>query len=556
MSDTRTVRISLSLHLLLSLLLVVIVGWLIRAIPVWEGIKADTLFPIVGLGFVSAGFYLVNDATWQQLAPKVPFPHLLLPVVIGVLLMIVSFLLLPPELIGIGIARVAIISLHVSLFILSRLFKPRTRDKLINFAVLFGTFLVLFLILEFVLASRITSAIALWQRQSLIGDVTAPLDGADMANYEAQTSAVSAPVLEMIDYGGGPAWGPLAGWGTNINTTLRWSLEGYFDTLIEYNSLGFRGPNVPYEKPEDVYRILIIGDSFVEAREVDYEDTFAVQLANMLADTTTPDGKSFEVIAVGTTGWGTLQGYLYYHHEGKKFSPDLVIHSFYINDVVDNHPQQFYPDRNLDFLINGDTVTALSEGSAPDDPDIDLAQRGLDALPLFIANLNLTKMIQQVIAPPRQQVTITGDLGKVHPQTYIYLREPEIDGYAEAWERTQRAYEIWANEAQSAGSDLIVLAIDITAERVTELSTYFQAEQAGWVWDIDLPHKRLRDILTPLDVPLILTRDVYDELAETNNRNVYSDLFIPGDGHWNAEGHRVTAELLFDALQAEGIIDQ
>ena len=555
MSDTRTERISFSLHLLLSLLLVAIGGWLIQAIPVWEGVESNALIPIIGLGLVSAGFYLVNDATWQQLAPKVPVPHLLLPAVIGFVLMIASLLLLPPELIGLGIARVAIISLHVSLFILSRLFKPRTHDKLINVAVLFGTFLVLFLILEFVLASRITSAIALWQRQSLIEDVTAPLDETDMANYEAPTSAVSAPVLEMIDYGGGPAWGPLTGWGTNINTTLRWSLEGYFDTLIEYNSLGFRGPDVPYEKPEDVYRILIIGDSFVEAREVDYEDTFAVQLANLLADTTTPDGKSFEVIAVGTTGWGTLQGYLYYHHEGKKFSPDLVIHSFYINDVVDNHPQQFYPDRNLDFLIDGDTVTALSEGSALDAPDIDLAQRAFDSLPTILADLNITEMIQQVIAPPRQQVTITGDLGKVHPQTYIYLREPEIDGYPEAWERTQRAYEIWANEAQSV-SDLMVLAIDITAERVTELSTYFQEEQAGWVWDIDLPHKRLRDILTPLDVPLILTRDVYDELAETTNRNIYSDLFIPGDGHWNAEGHRVTAELLFNTLQSQGITDQ
>ncbi len=554
MSDTRTQRISLSLHLLFTFLFVISAGWLMLAVPLWEQVDTSSL-PVIGLVLLSVGLYLISDTWWQRQVSKIPVPRLLLPIGWSVLLIILCLLLLPSDLIGRDIVLVTFISLQIGLFILSRLLQPRTREKLINFTILVGTFLILFLILELVLASRITSAIAMWQRQTLIEDVTAPLDESDMSNYEAQTSAVSAPVLEMIEYGGGPAWGPLTGWGTNINTTLRWSLDGYFDTLIEYNSLGFRGPDVPYEKSNDMYRILIIGDSFVEAREVDYEDTFAVQLANLLADHTTPDRKSFEVIAVGTTGWGTLQGYLYYHHEGKKFSPDLVIHSFYINDVVDNHPQQFYPDRNLDFLIDSDTVTVLSEGSATNAPQVDLAQRAFDSLPSILTDLNITEMLRQVLAPPRQQVTITGDLGKVHPQTYIYLREPEIEGYAEAWERTQRAYEIWANEVHSVGSDFMVLAIDITAERVTELSTYFQEEQAGWVWDIDLPHKRLSDILAPLDVPLILTRGVYNELAETSNRNVYSYLFIPGDGHWNAEGHRITAELLFDALQSQGIAE-
>lgn len=89
---------------------------------------------------------------------------------------------------------------------------------------------------------------------------------------------------------------------------------------------------------------------------------------------------------------------------------------------------------------------------------------------------------------------------------------------------------------------------------ITEISTYFADQQQGWIWDVDLPQRRLTDILQPLNVPLINTRPVYEAYGESVNQRPYDALFIPGDGHWNATGHRITAAFVVDTLHERGLI--
>jgi hypothetical protein len=156
--------------------------------------------------------------------------------------------------------------------------------------------------------------------------------------------------------------------------------------------------------------------------------------------------------------------------------------------------------------------------------------------------------------PPRLIAGIQGNLQDAHPQTYIFVSEPEIEGYAEAWYRTQRAYEIWAKDIAGNDAALWVLAVDFSPEMVALLSTFHPEETEGWVWDADLPYERLATILDPLGVPLILTRDAYAAYAESTGEPAYPAVFIPEDGHWNAAGHRVSAELLADTLRARDIV--
>jgi hypothetical protein len=331
-------------------------------------------------------------------------------------------------------------------------------------------------------------------------------------------------------------------------------MEGVYDVSIEYNALGFRGPEIPYDKPDDVYRILLLGDSYIEALQVAYEDTVYAQLGEMLKDRRTPDGKRFQVFGVGATGWGTLQAYLYYHHEGYKFQPDLIVNFFVINDVADNNPAHFYNYRNLDFQIDGDTVQVIQGAAQDADLESTPGQRWFEALPPALQNTATFGLIRQWIAPPRIVVGLGGQLQSVHPQNYIYVSYPEIEGYPEGWQRTQRAYEIWADEARRNDATLWVVPVDISAEKITELSTYFRDSTADWIWDIDLPLKRLHDILDPLDVSLIPTREYYAAYAESVNQRPFDALFFTQDWHWNPAGHRVTAQLLAERLWEMSIV--
>ncbi len=499
------------------------------------------LWSVHVLADVAAGWLLVLVSLAVTVRPW-GWIRVILPLVLVVL----ALLLLP------GLTAGFVIVLNILLLAVDAVLRKRDWSGFANVGITLVTLALLLLVIE-IAAPGVTESIAEAQRQSAIEqareEAAPPLAAEAVTGETVQPVSASPPQAEFIERGPGPAWGELTGWGTNTDTVMRYWMDGVYDVELTYNSLGFRGPEIAYEKPDDVYRIMLVGDSFIEAREVAYADTVYAQLGDLLAETA--DGKRIEVFGVGAVGWGTLQAYLYYHHEGYRFDPDLVVHFFVINDVADNYPAQFYPDREIDFVVDESSVQVVRESTAVVvETERSDWGRWLDALP----QTNTTALLRQVFDPPRERVTLSGNLANLHPQGYIFVREPSIDGYPEAWRRTARAYEIWTEEVRASGSELMVVAVDISVERITEISTYYFEEQDGWVWDVDLPYTRLSEILDPLSVELVNTRAHYAAYAASVELRPYDALFYVEDGHWNPNGHRVTAELLADELRRMGIV--
>jgi hypothetical protein len=555
--SAKLMTLILSVKWLTSITLCAAALWAIIVAPDWES-SSDRQSLVQILILVTLVFALLEKEAWQALSRRIRLSRTVLQAATLLILIVMVALVTPYQMMGYGLVVTVYITYTLLLLIISLILKDRTRTALMNLAVSLASFAFTLMLID-LLAPSLTNAIASFQRQLAINTAraaaNAPIDAnliaGEVSNHLPNSSS---PQSEVIQPGGGPTWGLQTGWGTNTNTILRYWMEGVYDNEIVYNSLGFRGPEITYEKPADVYRIMLIGDSFIEAREVRYEDTVYAQLADLLADVHTPNGKRFEVFGIGATGWGTLQAYLYYHHEGYRFEPDLIIHFFIINDVADNHPQHFYQDRNIDFIVDQDHIQLIVDGKAPEEQSISTGQRLLDALPPVFAHTNTAALIRRVIAPPRESVTLAGSLSQAHPQNYIFVRHPEIDGYPEGWRRTTHAYQIWAREANANNSKLMVVAVDISVERITEISTYYPDEQDNWVWDVDLPYTRLAEILNPIGVNLILTRDHYAQHALSAGKRPFDALFFPQDGHWNPEGHRATAQLAADTLRKYGIL--
>src|SRR5690242_13495076 len=66
-----------------------------------------------------------------------------------------------------------------------------------------------------------------------------------------------------------------------------------FHVLIQMNNFGFHAPMYKLEKPADVYRILVVGDSFPQGMQVNTLETFPWQLQEKLGSV---GGKRVEVI--------------------------------------------------------------------------------------------------------------------------------------------------------------------------------------------------------------------------------------------------------------------
>ena len=116
-----------------------------------------------------------------------------------------------------------------------------------------------------------------------------------------------------------------------------WSKEGF--SKVEINSKGWNDFERQYNKPQNVVRVAIVGDSFIEALQVPKTDSVASKLESWL-DVNCKykmDDIRYEVLSFGASGWGTTQMHLAIKNEVIQYDPDFVIMAFFPgNDLKNN----------------------------------------------------------------------------------------------------------------------------------------------------------------------------------------------------------------------------
>ena len=133
------------------------------------------------------------------------------------------------------------------------------------------------------------------------------------------------------------------------------SLVNYYENknVVETNNLGFHDRE--RQATNDNYRILFIGDSFVEARQVDTKNLFTILLENKFSQ----DGKKIETINGGVPGTGTAYQYVLWK---EFFEPSikvdhLVLCLFMGNDLTDNNPElklSTFGDSDNSFFVDSE----------------------------------------------------------------------------------------------------------------------------------------------------------------------------------------------------------
>src|SRR5690606_3914579 len=108
-----------------------------------------------------------------------------------------------------------------------------------------------------------------------------------------------------------------------------------FRVPVRINSHGLRDRERSLEKPAGSRRVLVVGDSHVEALQVELEDAIGPQLEQRLRASL----GTVEVVSAGVSGYGTAGELLLFRSLGWRFEPDLVVLAFYPgNDVKNNSP--------------------------------------------------------------------------------------------------------------------------------------------------------------------------------------------------------------------------
>jgi hypothetical protein len=143
-----------------------------------------------------------------------------------------------------------------------------------------------------------------------------------------------------IDYNLSPNWRyhPILGWSQVPGASYDVVVQGR-PVHVSFNALGFRDQDHQLAKPPGVKRIVVIGDSFCEAVQVNVEETFWKTLERLLnqRDSSAGNPTRWEVINLGVGDFGTAQEYIALRDYGLAFHPDVVIQEIFpLNDICNN----------------------------------------------------------------------------------------------------------------------------------------------------------------------------------------------------------------------------
>jgi lysophospholipase L1-like esterase len=305
------------------------------------------------------------------------------------------------------------------------------------------------------------------------------------------------------------------------------------------NSFGFSGPETTLKKPQDTLRVLIVGDSVSYGSGVEDKDTFPRVLQSLLHTE-----KKIEVINAGVRGYTTYNEARYLRDKLFDFSPDLVILQTCMNDIT-----------NPSWHWNAVSTVALTP---PDEayPNLELKNSPLRSETFFgkiigksllytigtIAYLKYTKFETE------KHIGIDQD-GKFWP-TYITAESdqtllPYLDYQSREWIWLRTQLDVALGVAKKKSVPLALLIVPMSFELDPEYPFDPEANFLRYCKESGIPCLNLIDTFkgkNPKELYLLNSNSKLPKLSDV--------------WHFNAQGHKTTAELLASFIQSNHLLER
>ena len=369
-----------------------------------------------------------------------------------------------------------------------------------------------------------------------------------------------APFLE-ID--ASHAWFPTIGRMFSPNTEARWTNRLDFWAESRTNSLGFldREP-IGLERAAASCHIAMIGDSYVEARQVPIADKFHVRLEELAAE----ELRDLDITtsAFGIRGTGQVNQLAYYDEFARALRPALLVLVFVHNDFMNNAP-----------ILDG-----LQRGRDPDRLTAVSATRGADGTITLrpphppSAGSRLATMVS--ISPP-WHTRVTDRLSDMSPLArwlelktkawfpadtdpeliawvaLLSRRSPRYAALLDGWRPTTRGdiqepflYAHDLPPVYEDGLDFTGFALDQFRERAARDGAALVILTSNYMGTRgDVGFDRLTALAEARGIPVIDYHDYVIRQGAEPRR----DTRWEHDNHWNIAGHRWAAEALLEYLK-------
>jgi lysophospholipase L1-like esterase len=289
------------------------------------------------------------------------------------------------------------------------------------------------------------------------------------------------------------------------------------------NNAGWNSP-IEYEGERRRMRIALIGDSYVEALQVNLEDSVAGQLRRLISQDREVDVYAFGISGAPLSQYMQMARYVRAH-----FDPDILIINVVHNDFAESLCST---TSELSMLCLEDENGVLRERSiVPYEPSSLMRLKKSSLIRFMVINLQIRSQIQRLISSITTKPTynanvdvsaIKSDGGKIAEATHYVLSTLKREN----------------------GKKPILIMMD--APRKDIYAGTMSESNVRWLNDL-LKQKAQHFGFSFLDLT--------DEFKKSFERD-HVRLDWPYDGHWNEKGHRVVAKALSNELRKIVLTEQ
>jgi hypothetical protein len=322
---------------------------------------------------------------------------------------------------------------------------------------------------------------------------------------------------------------------------------------VRINEQGFRNRPIAVSKPADVYRILVLGDSYVFGWGLQQTQTFSALLEARLNQT---GSRNYEVINAGVPRYGTAQEWLLYKRWVKHLDPDLVILSFYVgNDILDNlcenEDDLAYPNTRPSFTVVSDKLVPKSNGISLS--AVDAWRAAQEPSRWSLSNLHAWILVRECL----QGIVVNSPAmvkGSARFGMHFKFRQPSMirswyrsDTAKRGWEITQALLDALLKETRQQQNSLVLLILPSREQTVGSYTELVKTLGGGgqeildFVETPDRPQRLLAGWAANRQVQVV---DPLNPLKQAAS----SGTILVDDGHLNHRGNEVVADQIYRLL--------
>ena len=338
-------------------------------------------------------------------------------------------------------------------------------------------------------------------------------------------------------------------------------------SFVAINGDGFRDVEHTVDKPPGTYRIAVVGDSYVEAFQVEQNESFTNFVRDEVTKCGGAGGKQVEMLSFGVSGYSTAQELITIREKVWKYSPDIVMLVMTTNnDITDNSP--YFKKTPIPYFT-ADGV--LDEGFRQD--KVFLA-RNSTVSRLGIWLKNHIRVVQAVGAistsikykyqswknqkpegepppggPPVARPIAAPDIG-VDNQIY---RNPSDDNWKNAWSVTEAIIVQMNKDVTDKGAKFVVVTGSNGVQVLPDVLHRTSYAKYIGVDDLMYPDRRIAEFCSTRSIPVMTLAPLLGEYSARKNIFLHGFEGNIGYGHWNQRGHKIAGETIGKKL-CEGIV--